>query len=165
MVKVGGKEQLIFDGKVDVTAALGTEGTILLDPESVTVGEDNSEGEKEIVDDNSEVSETENTDNYDGEIVDENSEVSETENTDNLEDKETVTPLDPFAADENSDVTISADNLGELSGNVIIDADNDITINERIETDSSVELKAGRSININADIDTSNGNGNIDINQ
>ncbi|ABG50018.1 filamentous haemagglutinin family outer membrane protein [Trichodesmium erythraeum IMS101] len=191
LVKIGGKEQLIFDGKVDVTAALGTKGRILLDPESVTVGEDNSEGEKEIVEDNSEVSETENTDNYDGEIIEDNSEVSETENTDNyngeivednsevsetentdnsttkntdnLEDKETENPLDPFAADENSDVTISADNLGELSGNVIIDADNDITINERIETDSSVELKAGRSININADIDTKSGNGNIDL--
>ncbi|MDE5095076.1 MAG: filamentous hemagglutinin N-terminal domain-containing protein, partial [Trichodesmium sp. St11_bin5] len=121
LVKIGGKEQLIFDGKVDVTAALGTKGRILLDPESVTVGEDNSEGEKEIVEDNSEVSETENTDNYDGEIiednsevsetentdnyngeiVEDNSEVSETENTDNLEDKETENPLDPFAADEN----------------------------------------------------------------
>ena len=76
---------------------------------------------------------------------------------------ETESPIDPFAVDDNFDVTISADNLGELSGHVILDADNDITINERIETDFSVELRAGRSININADIDTKSGNGNIDL--
>ncbi|MGB3513496.1 MAG: proprotein convertase P-domain-containing protein, partial [Microcoleaceae cyanobacterium] len=61
------------------------------------------------------------------------------------------------------DVTISAENIGELSGDIILFADNDITINENIETTESVELKAGRSININADIDTSIGNGNIDL--
>ena len=231
-VEVSGKQQLRFDGTVDVTAAFGTKGTILLDPENVTVGEEISEGETETegensevsetentensqtetvgensegetetegensevsetenadaltteVADNLEVSETENTENLAGEIIGDNSEVSETENTDdstteiadnsealsteipeNSETTETESPIDPFAADENFDVTISAENLGELSGNVILDADNDITINERIETDSSVELKAGRSININADIDTKSGNGNIDL--
>ena len=231
-VEVSGKQQLRFDGTVDVTAAFGTQGTILLDPENVTVGEEISEGETETegensevsetentensqtetvgensegetetegensevsetenadaltteVADNSEVSETENTENLAGENIGDNSVVSETENTDdstteiadnsealsteipeNSETTETESPIDPFAADENFDVTISAENLGELSGNVILDADNDITINERIETDSSVELKAGRSININADIDTKSGNGNIDL--
>ena len=231
-VEVSGKQQLRFDGTVDVTAAFGTKGTILLDPENVTVGEEISEGETETEGENSEVSETENTENSQTETVGENSEgetetegensevsetenadalttevadnleVSETENTENLagenigdnsvvsetentddstteiadnsealsteipensETTETESPIDPFAADENFNVTISAENLGELSGNVILDADNDITINERIETDSSVELKAGRSININADIDTKSGNGNIDL--
>ncbi|MGD1714289.1 proprotein convertase P-domain-containing protein, partial [Dapis sp. BLCC M172] len=93
----------------------------------------------------------------------ENTDSQTTENSDNSEPTETETPIDPFAQDENADVTISAENLGELSGDVILLADNDITINEKIETDSSVELKAGRSININADIDTSVGNGNIDL--
>ena len=43
---------------MDVTAAFGTKGTILLDPENVTVGEENSEGETETEGENSEVSET-----------------------------------------------------------------------------------------------------------
>ncbi|MGD1808990.1 beta strand repeat-containing protein, partial [Dapis sp. BLCC M126] len=97
-VEVSGKQQLIFNGTVDVTAALGNPGTILLDPENIILG--GSESNTSL------------------------------ENTD---------------------------------GNIILLADNDITINEKIETDSSIELKAGRSININADIDTSVGNGNIDL--
>ncbi|MGK7921932.1 MAG: beta strand repeat-containing protein, partial [Trichodesmium sp.] len=194
-VEVSGKQELIFDGNVDVSAAFGNPGTILLDPENVTVGEDNSEtdennsevpstentenSETETVESNSEVPSTENTDsqtteiaeNSETETVENNSEVPSTENTDsqtteiaeNSETTATETPIDPFAQDENADVTISAENLGELSGDVILLADNDITINEKIETDSSVELKAGRTININADIDTSVGNGNIDL--
>ena len=43
---------------------------------------------------------------------------------------------------------------------MIIDADNYIPINESIKTDYSMELKAGRSININAEIDIAE-NGNI----
>ncbi|MEM1170940.1 MAG: proprotein convertase P-domain-containing protein, partial [Cyanobacteria bacterium P01_H01_bin.35] len=97
-VEVSGKQELIFKGAVDVTAALGTPGTILLDPENIILG-----------------------------------------------GSESNTSL------ENSE------------GNIILQADNDITINENIETESSVELKAGRTININADIDTSVGNGNIDL--
>ncbi|WP_143438432.1 filamentous hemagglutinin N-terminal domain-containing protein, partial [Hydrocoleum sp. CS-953] len=114
-VEVTGKEEFTFDGSVDVTAALGEEGTIFSQPESVTIGE--------------------------------------SENSNNSQ----------IAQDENADLTISAENIEQLSGNVILEADNDITVNEKIETDSSVEFKAGRSININADIDTSVGNGNIDI--
>ncbi|NET44683.1 CHAT domain-containing protein [Okeania sp. SIO2B3] len=224
-VEVSGKQQLIFDGNVNVSAAFGTPGTILLDPENITVGEpensensensessetetvdDNSEvpstestdspatentesSETEIVDNNSEVPSTEstdsptteNTESSETEIVDNNSELPSTENTeenvdnsevtenseteiaDNSETIETETPIDPFAQDENSDVTISAENIEELSGDIILFADNDITINEKIETTESVELKAGRSININADIDTSIGNGNIEL--
>ena len=73
-VEVGGKEQLTFDGTVDVSAAVGTQGTILLDPENVTVGEENSEDETETEGENSEVSETENTDASTTEVAD-NSEV------------------------------------------------------------------------------------------
>ncbi|WP_143438505.1 filamentous hemagglutinin N-terminal domain-containing protein, partial [Hydrocoleum sp. CS-953] len=53
--------------------------------------------------------------------------------------------------------------LENSEGNIILQADNDITINENIERDSSVQLEAGRSININADINTSGGNGNINL--
>ncbi|NEO55097.1 MAG: filamentous hemagglutinin N-terminal domain-containing protein, partial [Okeania sp. SIO3B5] len=219
-VEVSGKQQLIFDGNVDVSAAFGTPGTILLDPEDIIVGEsENTESsETETVDDNSEVasgensdsSTTENTESSETETVDDNSEVVSGENSDsptteNTESSETETVdnnlevvsgenieenvdnsevientnsdteiadnsettetlIDPFEPEENSiDVTISAENIGELSGDIILFADNDITINEKIETTESVELKAGRSININADIDTSIGNGNIDL--
>ncbi|MGK7922978.1 MAG: CHAT domain-containing protein [Trichodesmium sp.] len=53
--------------------------------------------------------------------------------------------------------------LENLEGNIVLEADNDITINENIEADSSVQLQAGRSININADINTSSGNGDINL--
>ncbi|WP_375339938.1 CHAT domain-containing protein [Okeania sp. KiyG1] len=194
-VEVSGRQQLIFDGNVNVSAEFGNPGTILLDPENLTVGEsENTENsETEIVDNNSEVASGDNSENSEIETVDNNSElasgdnsensettenidnseiaentnleteVTSTEIADNSETTETETPIDPFTQDENSDVTISAENLGELSGDIILFADNDITINEKIETTESVELKAGRSININADIDTSVGNGNIDL--
>ncbi len=197
-VEVTGKEEFTFDGTVDVTAALGEDGTILLQPESVTIGEsensdsspiveDNTEvetienseiadssetTETEVVENNTEVETTENSEIFDGsettetEVVENNTEVETTENSeiaDSSETTETELATDPFAQDENADLTISAENIGQLSGNVILEADNDITVNEKIETDSSVELKAGRSININADIDTSVGNGNIDL--
>ncbi|NEP90690.1 MAG: filamentous hemagglutinin N-terminal domain-containing protein, partial [Okeania sp. SIO2C2] len=210
-VEVSGKQELIFDGDVNVTAGFGNTGTILLDPENITVGESENTESSETVDNNSEVasgensenSETtenienseiaENTESLETETVDNNSEVASGENSENSETTENIenseiaentnsetevtskeiaensetieteTPIDPFAQDENSDVTISAENIGELSGDIILFADNDITINEKIETTESVELKAGRSININADIDTSIGNGNIDL--
>ncbi|MDJ0553700.1 MAG: CHAT domain-containing protein [Microcoleaceae cyanobacterium MO_207.B10] len=132
-VEVSGKQQLIFDGSVNVTAAFGRPGTILLDPENITVGESET---------------TETIDSLTAE---------------NIEDSETEIPTDPFTENKNSDVTISVEDIGELSGDIILQADNDITINEKIETRESLELKAGRSININADIDTSIGNGNIDL--
>ncbi|GFZ90373.1 CHAT domain-containing protein [Okeania sp. KiyG1] len=243
-VEVSGKQRLIFDGSVNVSAASGNSGTILLDPENIEVGEsedteitednsdnseinensdsdseitednsevestensnnseinENSDSDSEITEDNSEVESTENsnnseitenydsdsettgdnsevesnensdnseiTENYDSnsEITGDNSEIESTENIDNSEITETETPTDPFAQDENYNVTISAENLEDLSGEIILQADNDITVNEKIETDSSVEIKAGRSININADIDTSTGNGNITL--
>ncbi|MGD1807698.1 CHAT domain-containing protein [Dapis sp. BLCC M126] len=188
-VEVSGKQQLIFDGTVDVSAAFGNTGTILLDPENLTVGElENTLGNEEG--NNSEIEFTENTENSETETAQNNSEVQPNENsdsdttennnnseieiadstntentdiTDNSETTETETPIDPFAQDENADVTISAENIEDLSGEIILQADNDITVNEKIETDSNVEIKAGRSININADIETSSGNGNITL--
>ncbi|MDY6804777.1 MAG: CHAT domain-containing protein [Cyanobacteriota bacterium] len=73
------------------------------------------------------------------------------------------TPVDPFSQNEAGNVTISAENLGELDGEIILEADNDIVINENIETAGSVSLQAGRSIDINANINTASGNGNIGI--
>lgn len=53
--------------------------------------------------------------------------------------------------------------ISNQSNEVILEAHNDITINQAIESDSisRLELRAGRNININADIDTSANNGDI----
>ncbi|MGD1808507.1 filamentous hemagglutinin N-terminal domain-containing protein, partial [Dapis sp. BLCC M126] len=77
---------------------------------------------------------------------------------------------------ELTDNTIIADTPGNVfaSGNIdlstqesesnfIVLANNDLTVNNLIETAGFVELKAGGSIQINGDIDTSVGNGNIDL--
>ncbi|MDE5105945.1 MAG: filamentous hemagglutinin, partial [Trichodesmium sp. St17_bin3_1_1] len=53
--------------------------------------------------------------------------------------------------------------LENSEGDILLQADNDITINENIERDSLVKLQAGRSININADINTSGGDGDINL--
>ncbi|MDY7006926.1 MAG: filamentous hemagglutinin N-terminal domain-containing protein, partial [Cyanobacteriota bacterium] len=93
-VEVSGKQQLIFDGNVNVSAAFGTPGTILLDPENITVGEsENTESsETENVENNSEVASDENSENTESsetENVENNSEVASDENSENTESSET----------------------------------------------------------------------------
>ncbi|MBW4495390.1 MAG: CHAT domain-containing protein [Oscillatoria princeps RMCB-10] len=70
---------------------------------------------------------------------------------------------EPIGASADASVTAGADKINTLAGNVTLAAHNDITVNEPIKTDSiaSLELIAGRSININANIDTSGSNGDI----
>ena len=71
---------------------------------------------------------------------------------------------DPFAPPP-SNPTTDADFVSALTGNVQLEAHNDITVNEAIvsSTLSSLAFKAGRNIFINADIDTSGGNGDITL--
>ncbi|KOR35841.1 hypothetical protein AM228_15950 [Planktothricoides sp. SR001] len=59
-----------------------------------------------------------------------------------------------FKENPTADVTFDADNITGLSGDVILEANNDITVDEPIESNfiSNLELRAGRSININANI-------------
>ncbi|WP_155968958.1 CHAT domain-containing protein [Kamptonema formosum] len=70
---------------------------------------------------------------------------------------------EPIGASADASVTAGAEKINTLAGNVTLAAHNDITVNEPIQTDSiaSLELIAGRSININASIDTSGSNGDI----
>ncbi len=75
----------------------------------------------------------------------------------------TETPIDPFSQNEEGNLTISVENIGNLNGEIILQADNDIAINENIETSGSVSLEAGRTIDLNANINTASGNGNIEI--
>ncbi|NET27712.1 filamentous hemagglutinin N-terminal domain-containing protein, partial [Okeania sp. SIO1I7] len=113
-VEISGKEQLIYDGNVNVTAAFGETGTILFDPKNINIGE--SESSNESTEEN-----------------------------------------------EDDNVTFSVEEIEEIEGEIILQADNDITVNEPIETSDAIELKAGRNININADIDTSQTNSNISL--
>ncbi|MGD1714570.1 beta strand repeat-containing protein, partial [Dapis sp. BLCC M172] len=108
-VEISGKQELIFDGNVNVSAALGEAGTILFDPKNIIIG-------------------------------------AETPNQ-----------------NEGDNQTFSATEIEELEGEIILQADNDITVNQPIETSKSIELTAGRSINLNADINTSSGNSNISL--
>ncbi|WP_354635594.1 CHAT domain-containing protein [Planktothricoides raciborskii] len=70
---------------------------------------------------------------------------------------------DNFNENPSATVTFDADDITGLSGEVILEANNDIAVSEDIVTGSvsSLEMRAGRSINVNANIDTSGSNGNI----
>ncbi|WP_017718458.1 CHAT domain-containing protein [Kamptonema formosum] len=72
---------------------------------------------------------------------------------------------DAFNTNSDASVTSDADKINTRSGDVTLNAHNDITVSEPIKTSSvsNLALNAGRSININADIDTSGGNGNITL--
>ncbi|MGD1806708.1 filamentous hemagglutinin N-terminal domain-containing protein, partial [Dapis sp. BLCC M126] len=88
-------------------------------------------------------------------IVNNNGELELTDNTIIAD-----TPGNVFVS---GNIDLSTTSTQDSESNFIVLANNNITFNEKIETGSSIELKAGRSININADIDTSVGNGNIDL--
>ncbi len=62
-----------------------------------------------------------------------------------------------------TEVTFESDEIADFSGEVILKAYNDVTVNEDITTSDSIQIRAGRSIFINANIDTSGGNGNIAV--
>ncbi|NES95710.1 MAG: CHAT domain-containing protein [Desertifilum sp. SIO1I2] len=68
-----------------------------------------------------------------------------------------------FTDNSTGSATFDADLINNLTGNVILEAHNDITVSEPIisSTLASLELKAGRSLNINADIDMSGSNGDL----
>ncbi|WP_199248981.1 CHAT domain-containing protein [[Phormidium] sp. ETS-05] len=70
-----------------------------------------------------------------------------------------------FTDNRAGSVTFDADSIAGLTGNVTLEANNDININENIVTASiaSLEFKAGRTIALNANIDTSGSNGNITL--
>ena len=70
-------------------------------------------------------------------------------------------PDSPNAFEPKGEVEFDAKTVTDFSGTVILEAYNDVSIDEAIVTSDSIQIKAGRSIFINADIDTSIGNGNI----
>ena len=56
---------------------------------------------------------------------------------------------------------LDPNSVADFSGTIILEAFNDITINEVIDAFESIKIIAGRSILINADINTASANGNI----
>jgi len=113
--EVSGKENLMFAGSVDLSAQLGTTGTLLLDPEDILIADGGGAAD-------------------DGQLAD-------------------STIL--FAEDSGMDYTISEMVLEGLTSNIILQAGQDITINNLtdgnlnlsgIDTGESIVLQAGRHI-------------------
>lgn len=109
-VEVSGKEQLNFQGQINVLASKGLPGTVLLDPKNITIAPPGTNP---------------------------------------------IPPNDAFNENPVANVTFSAGAVGALTGNVILQANNDITVNQAINTTSiaSLTLQAGRSILLNETID------------
>ncbi|MDA9119893.1 filamentous hemagglutinin N-terminal domain-containing protein, partial [Opitutales bacterium] len=136
-VEVSGKERLSFSGSVDVSSSQGLSGSILLDPQNITIVDSGSSNDSEV---------------SDGTVA---------------------------KADGSGDWTVSDEALEALSGNVTLQATNDITVNQTVnfsqgpgstitfEADNHITLSTNKTINTNgasvvlrADADTS-GAGNI----
>ena len=137
-VEVSGKERLSFSGSVDVSSSQGLSGSILLDPQNITIVDSGGSNDSEVSDG-------------------------------------TVAKADGSG----EDWTISDEALEALSGNVTLQATNDITVNQTVnfsqgpgstitfEADNHITLSTNKTINTNgasvvlrADADTS-GAGNI----
>jgi filamentous hemagglutinin family protein len=210
-VEISGKENLIFRGSVDVSAANGLLGTILFDPDDITVAPERPPGEEPPLPDGENppdpepplpdeepplpdqepplpdgenppdqeppLPDGENPPDQEPPLPDEEPPLPDGENPPDQEPplpdeepplpgEEAPDPQNPpddgvFNPPNNSNLTITANDFNNLNGNVVLQADNDINIIEAINTRSSIELKAGRNININRSIDTALGNGNI----
>ncbi|MGL5195662.1 MAG: CHAT domain-containing protein, partial [Chroococcales cyanobacterium] len=121
-VEVSGKEHLIFEGRVDVSATHGSSGTLLLDPLNIIISNDE--------DDPSDIADfLPNILSGDG---------------------------DEFAE---ATITISAETLQNQSGNIILEATNDI----RIANNVSLEFVPGETIVFRADADNE-GTGAFEMN-
>lgn len=108
-VEVSGKQNLIFDGTVDLTAAGGNLGTLLLEPANITISNDPS-------------------------------------------DPDTVEGLLPdiLAGDfDGEEITVNAATLASQTGNILLEATNDITIADGV----SLSFVPGGSIALTADAD------------
>lgn len=106
-VEVSGKQNLIFDGTVDLTAARGNLGTLLLDPTNITISNDPS-APAEV---------------------------------------EALLPEILAGAIAAEEVTLNAETLSSQTGNVVLEATNDITITSGtsltfVPGDGSIAFKA-----------------------
>ena len=120
-VEVSGKEHLIFDGIVDVSAINGSPGTLLLDPQNITIT---------------------------------------TDQTANFADA--ALPQIMQEDFENIDITVSQGVLENQSGNVILQATENITVEDGL----SLNFVAGGDITFLADADSDNvGNFQMDQSQ
>jgi filamentous hemagglutinin family protein len=203
-VEISGKETLVFRGRVDVSATQGNMGTILFDPDRITIDNPNPPGNNNPnppgnnnpnppvnnnpnppVNNNPNPPGNNNPNppgnnnpnppgNNNPNPPGNNNPNPPVNNNPNPPGNNNPNPpinpngdnpnppvRDIFADRPKDEPTVRPEDLGNTNGNIILSANNDFVINEPIVQTGSVEVRAGRSININANIDTSRGNGNI----
>jgi len=116
-VEVSGKQNLIFDGTVDVSASNGNLGTLLLDPTDIVISNEPSTGGVDV-----------------------------------------ALP-DIFQGDFAGEITINAANLQNQTGNIVLEASNNITIANGV----SLNFPAAGSITFRADAGVSDGIGSFSM--
>ncbi len=109
-VEISGKQNLVFNGNVDVGATLGTSGTVLFDPTNINIVAGAGLNDGEITD---------------GQIL--------------------------FADGGATDFTIGAGTLAGITGNITLQATNDINLNTSLDlpgtAGTTITLSAGRNFN------------------
>jgi CHAT domain-containing protein len=124
-VEISGKENLVFEGKADVSSPFGTNGTILFDPANITIVAGTGFSDEQL---NSDVP----VGDLAGQIL--------------VED------------DLRSDFQIGALTLASLTGNILLEATDNITVAPGVSL--SFSFASGRSVTFTADAD-SNGIGSF----
>ncbi|MBD1893147.1 CHAT domain-containing protein [Coleofasciculus sp. FACHB-129] len=119
-VEVSGKQNLIFDGTVDVSASNGNLGTLLLDPTNIIISNEPSTGGVNA-----------------------------------------ALP-DIFQGDLAGEITINATNLQNQTGNIVLEASNNITIADGVSLNFGLP-GAGESITFTADAGVSDGIGSFSM--
>jgi len=117
-VEVSGKQNLIFDGTVDVSASNGNLGTLLLDPTDIVISNEPSTGGVDV-----------------------------------------ALP-DIFQGDFAGEITINAANLQNQTGNIVLEASNNIMIADGVSLNFA---SAGGSITFRADAGVSDGIGSFSM--
>ncbi|WP_271254898.1 two-partner secretion domain-containing protein [Pseudanabaena sp. Chao 1811] len=125
-VEVSGKENLLFQGKVNTTAPNGIAGTLLLDPNNITISSAVSSAGVAV---------------------------------------QIATGTIPFAFLAGTDINIQDSDLRGVAGNVLLQATNNITLDNTINFNNtqatSLTFQAGNNININV---PNNGGNGFDFN-
>ncbi|MBD1892994.1 CHAT domain-containing protein [Coleofasciculus sp. FACHB-SPT9] len=119
-IEVSGKQNLIFDGTVDVSASNGNLGTLLLDPTNIIISNEPSTGGVNA-----------------------------------------ALP-DIFQGDLAGEITINATNLQNQTGNIVLEASNNITIADGVSLNFGFAPAAG-SITFTADAGVSDGIGSFSM--
>ena len=138
--EVSGKEQLNFNGSVDLTAAHGSNGTLLLDPKTITVVE----------------AEVPSVANLDGDDPDDGGELGD--DLGNMAEVNDIDFLNSLADDVESVITNVAVEMLLDTADLILAATTSITIDAPIAHDTATKLTLdAMTVDLNALITLSNG--------